>query len=241
VPQKNEMEPGDFKRVILRFEISGIISFGKYEFDERLLVTNDQFLIAMGLLSKRAPGLILGLKDSDLARETADRLRSKLSDTNRVRDWKEFSENLFEAVKIERVVIFFVIMVIVIAAAFNVSITQYINVVRKYADIAILKTLGVSQKNLIKIFCIQGLFLGVIGVFIGFILGYLMCFGFEYLEANYNILPFSVYKVDHIKLHLRGWDALYIVVSSIIVCLVSSYAPALKGANLKPVEGLRYE
>jgi ABC-type lipoprotein release transport system permease subunit len=68
-----------------------------------------------------------------------------------------------------------------------------------------------------------------------------MCFGFEYLEANYNILPFSVYKVDQIKLHLRGWDAFYIIINSMIVCLVSSYAPALKGANLKPVEGLRYE
>jgi lipoprotein-releasing system permease protein len=241
VPLKNELVPGDFKRIILPFKVSGVINFGKYEFDERLLLANEQFLRSRGLLKQRAPGMILKLQDSEKARWTADRLMTHLSGRARVRDWKEFSENLFEAVKIERAVIFFIILVIVIAAAFNVSITQYINVVRKYADISILKTMGVSKKNLILIFCCQGLLMSCLGLIFGFTLGFVLSSGFELLEVYYDVLPSSVYKIDQIDLHLRAWDAFYIIASTLFVCLISSVAPAVKGASLPPVEGLRYD
>jgi lipoprotein-releasing system permease protein len=158
-----------------------------------------------------------------------------------VRDWRDVNENLFEAMRLEKVVIFFVIFVIVIAAAFNVASSLYINVVRSYPEIGILKALGVSQGQLARIFSIQGVLLGFVGCVAGLLGGLALCIGFTILENQFGILPGSVYKLDRIDVQFRAIDLISIFSATMLICFLATWAPARRAAKLTAVEGLRHE
>lgn len=153
--------------------------------------------------------------------------------------WYDVNRNMFEAVVIERVVIFLVVLLIIIIAAFNISSTLYVFIRQKYADIAILKTLGLSQKKIRYIFLSQGLIVGTLGTLIGVILGYDLCFGFMYLQDHYALISGSVYKLDKIYTEVRFIDILIICLTTQIICLIATYFPAFKGSQLEVIEGLK--
>lgn len=242
VPLKDEGDPTQFKRERKKIKIKGILDLGKYEFDERMVfvpLAEAQQLVHAN--EDKISGYILKLQDENQVRSLGDELIKNLGESYRIRDWKDVNENLFEAVKIERVVIFFVVLVIVMAAAFNIATQLYVSVIRKYPSIGLLKALGVSEKNLWRLFSIQGVMMGFFGLVGGFILGKFFCWGFLYLESKFGLIPQSVYNIDQIDLSLRVWDVVWIVIATLLICGVVSLRPAKKGAKLSPVEGLRYE
>jgi lipoprotein-releasing system permease protein len=100
---------------------------------------------------------------------------------------------------------------------------------------------GLSKEKLIGVFGLQGLILGSLGSFMGLILGLVFCWAFVELESRFGILPGSVYRLDQIQLTLRPQDLFAILGSTLTICFAASLAPALKGANLSAVEGLRNE
>ena len=151
------------------------------------------------------------------------------------------NQNLFRAVKLEKVVIFFVILIMVIAASFNISSTLYVNVLRRYNDISILKALGMKSAELVSVFTLQGLAIGVLGSLFGFLLGLGLCFAFAWVQVHWALLPEDVYKISSFGFDLRFLDMLAVLSISLLVCFLSTLAPALRGARLNPVEGLRYE
>lgn len=157
-----------------------------------------------------------------------------------IRDWRDVNENLFDAVEIERVVIFFVILIIVIVAAFNISATLYVSVVQRNSDIAILKTLGVSRKQILKIFTLQGVFLGLVGVLLGLVLGMILCQLFMVLQNQFELIPGSVYKIDSIIIKIRMIDVFAITLATLVISFLATLAPALRSSRLTVVEGLRY-
>lgn len=239
-PLSTEIDPTQFRRKIATFRVSGILDLGKKEFDDRMVISS--LATAQKLAENdRSSGLLVRLKDIDKAREIGFRLSRELGPAYQISDWREINENLFEAVQIERVVVFFVILVIIIAAAFNVSSTLFINVLKRYPDIGVLKTLGFSQKKIIQLFSLQGLMMGFLGVFLGMILGWILCGVFSWAEVHYSLIPTSVYKLDRIDLNVRPIDLLAISVSTLVICLIATLAPALRGARLSVVEGIRHE
>ena len=241
VPINTDLDVSQFHRRIGHFHIAGVLDLGKYDYDQRWMFTSLQAAQDLAEIGPRYSGFLIRMKNANMAREASLRLSHALGHEFRVRDWRDINENLFEAVKIEKVVIFFVIFIIVVAAAFNVASSLYINVVRSYPEIGILKALGLSQRRLARIFSVQGVILGAMGCFLGLILGFILCFGFTVLENQVSILPASVYKVDRIEVQLRFLDLMTISFATVAICYLATWAPARKAAQMTAVEGLRHE
>lgn len=239
VPLATPFEASGFKRQSREFTVTGIIDFGKNDWNERLILGNLKALQDLTEIGDRYTGMFVKLDNSDNAQDASINLIDKLGPGFSVMTWYDVNRNMFEAVMIERVVIFFVVLLIVIVAAFNISSTLYVFIRQKYADIAILKALGLSQKRIQFLFLSQGLIVGTLGTVIGVIIGYDLCFGFMYLQDHYALISGSVYKLDKIYTDIRWLDLLVICVTTQVICLIATYFPAFKGSRLEVVEGLK--
>lgn len=240
IPVADSENPSSFKRRMGKFRVQGILDLGKYEWNERFIVTDLKASQDLAQIGDRYTGLLLKFNDIGYAREAGFHLSQALGAPYWVRDWRDSNENLFEAVVIERVAIFFVVLVILFVAAFNVSSTLFVNVVQRYTDIAILKTVGMTQKSVMKMFSCQGIFIGLIGLLGGFVLGFILCILFTWAETRWGLVDGSVYKIDGIQIQIRAWDAFAICATTLVICFVATLAPARRGSRLNPVEGLRY-
>jgi lipoprotein-releasing system permease protein len=239
LPVVNELNPTQFSRKVGQFLVTGIVDLGKFNFDERYIITDLKSVQRFAGLGNKYHGMIVMLSDEKLARPVSFQLSSDLGPSYWIREWQD--DNLFEAVKIEKIVIFFVLLLMVIVAAFNISSSLFINVVQKYSDISLLKALGASQKFILKVFCSQGLIIGFVGVTIGFIMGLIFCWIFLFMQDHFALLNSAVYKLNRIDVQIRFTDVFAICISAMVICFISSLAPAWRGARLNPVEGLRYE
>ena len=239
VPLATPFEASGFKRQSREFTVTGIIDFGKNDWNERLILGNLKALQDLTEIGDRYTGMFVKLDNSDNAQDASINLLDKLGPGFSVMTWYDVNRNMFEAVMIERVVIFFVVLLIVIVAAFNISSTLYVFIRQKYADIAILKSLGLSQRRVQFLFMCQGLIVGTMGTVIGVIIGYDLCFGFMFLQDHYALISGSVYKLDKIYTDIRWLDLLTICFTTQVICLIATYFPAYKGSRLEVVEGLK--
>lgn len=241
LPLRNDLDPSQFRRKIGRFTVAGILDLGKYDYNQRMILTSLKTTQELAEIGDRYSGLLLKFEDIHQAREITAKLNRELGAGYLIRDWKDVNANLFEAVQIERIVVFFVILVIVLAAAFNAASTLYVNVVTRYAEIGLLKAMGLSRKGIVRVFSLQGMMIGAAGLASGLLLGATLCVIFSWAEAQLGILPGSIYKIDRIDLVLRWQDLLTISVATILICFVATLAPAIRGASLSPVEGIKNE
>jgi lipoprotein-releasing system permease protein len=239
VPLATPFDNSGFKRKSKEFTVSAILDFGKNDWNERLVLGELKSLQELTDIGDRFTGAFIRLDDHDAAMGVAKSLMQKLGPEFSVMTWYDVNRNMFEAVVIERIVIFFVVLLIIIIAAFNISSTLYVFIRQKYADIAILKTLGLSQSKIRFIFMSQGLIVGTLGTLIGIVLGYDLCFGFMYLQEHYALISGSVYKLDKIYTEVRIIDLLVICITTQAICLIATYFPAFKGSQLEVIEGLK--
>ena len=144
-------------------------------------------------------GLFLRLKDIDTARDVGNKLLKEMGSGIKVWDWRDVNENLFEAIEVERVVLFFVIAIIIVAAAFNVASSLYVGVVRRYSDIGVMKAVGFSKAKIRRIFILQGFFLGIVGLALGLVLGLILGLAFFWSQNYLGLIPADVYKLSEIK------------------------------------------
>lgn len=241
VPVADSVDPSKFQRRVGAFKVQGVLDLGKHDWNERFILSDLKATQDLADIGDRYSGLLLKFLDVDHAREAAFNLSGVLGAPYWVRDWRDANENLFEAINVERPGIFFVVLVITIVAAFNVSATLFVNVVRRFKDIAILKTVGLSQKDIMKIFVCQGLFMGVVGLVLGFVLGVGIAYLFEFMQGRLSLISGEVYRLENIELQIRFVDGVAICIATLVICLIATIAPARRGAKLEPVEGLRSE
>lgn len=241
VPVADAVDPSKFQRRVGEFQVQGVLDLGKYEWNERFIVTDLKAAQKVADIGDRYSGLLLKFQDVDYARTAALNLSGVLGTPYWVRDWHDSNENLFEAVRVERPGIFMVVLIITFVAAFNISATLFVSVVRRYKDIAILKTVGLSRKDIIKIFAFQGLFMGAIGLFFGFILGFILCLMFSFFQSRLGLISGEVYRIDGITVNIRFIDCIAIIIATLLICFIATLAPARRGGNLSPMEGLRNE
>ncbi len=240
VPISDSINPGVFRRRVGEFQVSGVLDLGKNDWNQRFIMTDLKSTQDLAEVGDKYTGLILRFQDIEEARNSGFRLNHVLGRDYWIRDWRDSNENLFDAIKIERPTIFFVVFIIVMVAAFNVSSTLYVNVVQRYGDISLLKSLGIRSLNILKIFSLQGLLIGGVGLTLGSLLGLILCWFFAWGQSNLGLIPGSVYKIDNIDVEIRWVDFLSISVATFLICFVATLAPALRGARLSPVEGLKY-
>ncbi|MEY4617151.1 MAG: hypothetical protein RJB66_2111 [Pseudomonadota bacterium] len=239
MPIANDLRPVDFKRKMGQFKVMGVVDLGKHQYNERYLVADLKHAQEFADLGSKYLGLMVKIKDSQRARSFGLDLSADLGPNYWVQDWED--DNLFEAVKVEKPILFIVLLIMVIVAALNISSTLFINVVQRYSDIGVLKAMGATPRWIRRVFFSQGLLIGAIGNFLGFLLGLVFCGVFVLLQKNMGVIDGSVYNVDSIAVQIRMGDLVTIFLVTMLICFISTLAPAWRGAELKPVEGLRYE
>ena len=241
IPLSSEFDRSSFRPKMGRFRVAGILDFGRFDFDSRYIVIHLKSAQRFAEVGERVTGIRLRLPDDSQATPVAKLIEEKFGHKYWTRDWIEVNKNLFEAAKLEKTVIFFVLLVLVIAASFNVTSMMFVSVMRRYPDISVLRTLG-SPKWLVRgLFIGQGLIVGWVGSALGVILGLLLCYGFEKAENTLGLIPSQVYKLSTIKVDVRPADLFWILFASSLICLISTLIPASQGSRVEPVEGLRYE
>lgn len=241
IPLASEFQAASFRPKLGKFQVAGVINYGRYDFDSRYVVMRLEAAQEFVELGKRITGYRLKIEDPYLARQIARNIGEKFGPDYWARDWQEVNRNLFEAAKLEKAVLFFVLMILVVAAAFNIANTLFISVVQRYRDISVLKTLGAPDRMIRRIFTWQGLMVGAVGACLGILIGLILCRFFEWAQVRWKLIPAEVYKLDHINLQVRGADLLAIVGVSLVICFLATLVPSRRSARISPVEGLRYE
>ena len=171
--------------------------------------------------------LKIKIKDSDKAEREAEKLQEALGWDYLVRDWSMTNRSLFKAIRYEKTVLFFIMLIMVIAAFFNVSTTLFLGVLRRYSQIGVLLALGLKKKDILILYCLQGLVLGFFGLLFGLGLGLIFCYGFDNLQKIYPIMPEDVYRLSNFTTHLQWEDTVWVIVATLIICFLSSLAPCL--------------
>ncbi len=241
VPVADGFNPSEFTRKLITLRLKGVLDLGKYEYNERYILIDLKAAQDLAQVGNRYHGLILKLNDSDKARDVSMRLSQSLGFPYWVRDWRDINGNLFQAVKIEKAVIFCVFLIMILAASMNVSSSLFVNVIQKYPEISMLKAIGLSKRKILWVFSLQGLCIGSLGLAFGLTLGFILSRLFLWAQSEFGLIPGSVYKLDMIYVQYRFTDLLAVSLVTLAVCMIASFIPARRGAKLEAAQGLKYE
>lgn len=241
LPASSETDVSKLRPKVAVLTVAGVLDIGRHDFDTRYIFLGLKALQKFAAIGDRVTGFRLTLRNESDAEAVASKMNSKFGEIIKARSWVDVNYSLFEAAKIEKAIIFFVLLVIVFAAATNVAGTLFIMVFKRYSDVAILKTLGYSSSRVMQMFSFQGLIVGALGVILGIAVGYSFCQLFLWAQVKYSLVSGEVYKLDHIDVEVRLMDLLLISISSMAICFVATISPSARAARLLPTEGLRYE
>ncbi len=230
-----------------RFRVSGIFEAGYNEFDKGLAVVNLNDLQRVLRMGEGVTGVRLRLHDMDQAFDVARALALKLKGPYRVSDWTQDNANLFRALKMEKTVMGILLSLIVAMGAFNLVSSQVMLVTDKQADIAILRTLGLTPGQVMRVFMVQGSLIGIIGTVAGVIGGILLTFNLnrilQAIEALFGVqlLPEDVYYITGLPTDMQTQDVIIIVLVALAMAFIATLYPAWRAARMAPAEALRYE
>jgi lipoprotein-releasing system permease protein len=230
-----------------RFTVSGIFEAGYNEFDKGLAVVNmrdAQRLLRMG---EGVTGVRLKLHDMDLAWDVARQLADRLQGAYSVSDWTTENANMFRALKMEKTVMAILLSLLVAMGAFNLVSSQVMLVTDKQADIAILRTLGLTPRAVMQVFMVQGTLIGVIGTVLGVIGGIALTLNLDRILSGVEkvlgvqLLPEDVYYITGLPTELKTDDVVIIAIVALAMAFVATLYPAWRAARTAPAEALRYE
>ena len=229
-----------------RFTVSGIFEAGYNEIDRGLAVVNMEDL-ARVLRMDGVTGVRLRLYDMDQAFTVARDLALKLRGPFRVSDWTQENANLYHSLKMEKTVMGILLSLIVAMGAFNLVSSQVMLVTDKQADIAILRTLGLSTGGVMQVFMVQGSLIGFMGTIMGVIGGIVLTLNLERIlgaiEAVFSVklLPEDVYYITGLPTDMQTQDVVVITVVALVMSFLATLYPAWRASRTQPAEALRYE
>ncbi len=230
-----------------RFKVVGLFEIGVYEYDRSSAIIHAEDASTLFRLDGAMTGLRLKVDDMDDAPLIRHQLRNQLGFEYWVSDWTLRHANYFKAVKTEKTVMFIIMSLIVAVAAFNIVSTLVMVVTDKQADIAILRTLGLSPSSVTMVFMIQGTLIGLIGTVIGVVAGVVVASNIDViipaLERFFQtqFLPTGVYPITELPADMKTSDVIRIAVLSFTLSIIATIYPALRAAKTQPAEALRYE
>jgi len=230
-----------------KFLIVGIFDSGFYEYDVTLAyisLSDCQEFLNTG---DTASGLEIRVADIYKADSVARSIEKRLSFPFWARNWMEMNKNLFSALRLEKRVMFIILSLIVLVAAFNIITTLIMIVIEKNRDIAILKSMGATSRSIRMIFIFQGLIIGLIGVILGCLGGLAVAFNLESISKfvenllGFKILPGDVYYLSELPSQVNYTDVAIIVAGTLLICFIATLYPSWRASKLDPAESLRYE
>jgi lipoprotein-releasing system permease protein len=230
-----------------RFKVVGIFYVGMYEYDSTLAIIHLDDARRLFRMQDAVTGVRARLTNLFAAPQVRYELQQSELGTYWVRDWSSYHANWFRAVKIEKRMIFLLLLLIIAVAAFNIVSTLVMLVTDKESDIAILRTLGASPRSIMGIFMVQGTLIGVIGTILGIIGGISLSLNLDtvvpFIENlfGFRVLDPGIYYISELPSDLH-WDDVWLISGvSFLLGLVSTLYPAWRASRTQPAEALRYE
>jgi lipoprotein-releasing system permease protein len=245
-PQGRATPFGTVPRIV-DYNVAAIFEVGLYDFDKTFVVMpmeEAQNFLLMG----DAIGMVeVDTADADRVEEILAPLSAELANRARVYDWRSMNSALFEALQVERVVMFVVLSIIILVAAFNILSSLIMLVRAKHRDIAILRTMGASRAGVMKVFMTVGLTIGVLGIVAGFVLGALGLY-FRQPVVNFfqrltgqNLWDPSVRFLAELPAKVDPVEVVAIVLMALVLSFIATIIPAWRASKTDPVQVLRYE
>lgn len=241
-----QLTPAGVVPRLKQLSVVGIFDSGHYEYDAGLALMHIDD--AARLFRVAGPtGVQLRLRDANEARRFAEQLSDRLGPQVLVRDWTRTNRSWFDAVQIEKRLMFIILTLIVAVAAFNLVSTLVMTVTDKRADIAILRTLGASPVSVMAVFMVQGAAAGIVGTLAGVGVGLTVAFNIDVIVPaiervlGVTFLPGSVYLISHMPSDPQRADIVPIVLVSLLLAFAATIYPSWRASRVQPAQALRYE
>ena len=248
VAPEGNITPAGLLPRLKRFTVVGLFELDMYEYDSGIaLIHIDDAAKLMKIKNGSVSGLRIKLDNVDDARRTRFDIDNFFDNSYYVRDWTQEHSNLFRALEIEKRVVFIVLLLIIAVAAFNIVSTLVMIVTDKQSDVAILRTLGLSRASVMKIFMVQGAFIGIIGTLVGGVLGIITALNIETIIPaienffNTKLFPSDIYIISEFPAQMHTQDVVVVILSALVMSFIATIYPAWRASRIQPAEALRYD
>lgn len=247
VAPQGQVTPAGILPRLRQFTVIGTFEVGHYEIDASLAVAHIGDAQRLYRMDDQVSGVRLRLDDLFLARTVARELLAQLPPEVAISDWSRFNATYFRAVELEKRMMSLLLFFIIAIAAFNLVSSLFMVVKEKQADIAILRTMGASPGEVMRIFMVQGTLIGAIGVGCGIVLGIFGALnvaaivGFVEHLFGFKFMPQDVYQIADLPSQLQAMDVVATAVISFVLSVLATVYPSWRASQVNPAEALRYE
>jgi lipoprotein-releasing system permease protein len=247
VAPQGQVTPAGILPRLRQFTVTGIFEIGHYEIDAGLAVLHIEDAQRLYRMDDQVSGVRLRLDDLFLARTVARDLQAQLPPEVSVSDWSRFNATYFRAVELEKRMMSLLLFFIIAIAAFNMVSSLFMVVKEKQADIAILRTMGASPGDVMRIFMVQGTLIGAIGVVCGIVFGIIGALNVAsivaFIEGVFHVkfMPQDVYQIADLPSQLQAGDVVLTAVVAFTLSILATIYPSWRAAKVNPAEALRYE
>ncbi|HSO17845.1 MAG TPA: lipoprotein-releasing ABC transporter permease subunit [Desulfosarcina sp.] len=238
ISPRGMLSPAGHIPAMVKFRVADLFESGMYEFDGTLAYVSLVQAQKLLHMPDSVSGIEIRLTDLERADDVADAIRQDIGGAYTVETWKQINRNLFSALRLEKTVMFIILALIVLVAAFNIAGSLVMMVMEKRKDIAILKAMGATARSIGRIFVIKGLTIGLVGTALGTSAGLALCTLLE--RYSFVRLPADVYYINTLPVNLKALDVLMIAVCALLICFMATLYPARQASAVDPVEAIRH-
>ncbi|UCD34300.1 MAG: lipoprotein-releasing ABC transporter permease subunit [Nitrospiraceae bacterium] len=222
-----------------KFRVTGYFEAGMYEYDSSLAFISIGEARKFFNYGEAVTGIEIKINDIYGAHQVSLRIQDVLAGPYYTKDWMEMNRNLFSALELEKIVMFIILTLIILVASFNIVSNLIMIVIEKAREIAIMKTMGATNRGIMSIFIMHGLIIGLTGTALGVTGGYVLC---QVLKTYKFInLPADVYYLSYLPVKMSLFDFTVVPLAAVMITFLATVYPSWQAARLDPVEPLRYE